>query len=76
MVVLGEPVRDTCKEVRDGLVQRTVARETLVDLTGPWLVSRAALAAALDRGGTVARAADPLQLFSAAGLAIRVVTRG
>ncbi len=76
MVVLGVPVRDTCKEVREGLVQRTVARETLVDLMGPWLISRAALAAALDQGGAVARAANPLQLFSAAGLPIRVVMRG
>ncbi len=73
---MGSPVRDTCKEVRDGLVHRTIPREMLVDLTGAWLVSRAALADALDRVGARAGVTGPLQLFSAAGLPIRVITRG
>ncbi len=74
VIAVGIPVRDTCKEVRDGLVYRTIPRETLVDLSGAWLVSRAALANALDRVG--ATATGPLQLFSTAGLPIRVITRG
>jgi 2-C-methyl-D-erythritol 4-phosphate cytidylyltransferase len=45
--VYGVPVRDTCKEVVDGLVRRTVPRESLVVARGPWVFSRQALAEAL-----------------------------
>jgi 2-C-methyl-D-erythritol 4-phosphate cytidylyltransferase len=40
---------DTVKEVVDGRVRRTVSRETLVQVTGPWVFDRAALADALAR---------------------------
>ena len=56
--------------VVDGFVRCTVPRENLVTLAGPWLVSREALRAALDRLAT-ARATDLLGLFRASGLPIR-----
>ncbi len=46
---MGVTVSDTCKEVVDGLVQRTVPRETVVDARGPWVFTREALAGALAR---------------------------
>ncbi len=69
--VAGVPVSDTCKEVVDGVVRRTVPRENLVTLTGPWLVSREALTAALGRPAT-GSPRDPLELFRASGMAIHV----
>jgi hypothetical protein len=71
--VAGLPVSDTCKEVVEGFVRRTMPRENLVTLTGPWLVSRDALTGALDRlaGGS---ARDPLELFRGSGLPIHVST--
>jgi 2-C-methyl-D-erythritol 4-phosphate cytidylyltransferase len=71
--VAGLPVSDTCKEVVEGFVRRTVPRENLVTLAGPWLVSRDALTGALDRlaGGS---ARDPLELFRGSGLSIHVST--
>lgn len=71
--VAGLAVSDTCKEVVDGLVRRTVPRENLVTLTGPWLVSREALTGALDRVGA-GSARDPLGLFRASGVPIHVST--
>lgn len=70
---VGLAVSDTCKEVVDGFVRRTVPREDLVTLTGPWLVSREALRASLDRMQT-ASARDPLELFRGSGLPINVST--
>lgn len=72
IVVRGQPVVETCKEVADGLVRRTVPRENLVILTGPWLVSRAALTQALDRPGAVG-ARDPLELLRGSRLPIHVL---
>lgn len=71
IVVAARPVSDTCKEVRAGLVIRTVPRETLVILTGPWLLSRTALVEALERPGS-AGARDPLELFRGSRLPIHV----
>jgi hypothetical protein len=71
IVVAAQPVNDTCKEVREGLVHRTVPRESLVILTGPWLVSRAALTRALD-GPATAGARDPLELFRGSRLPMHV----
>jgi 2-C-methyl-D-erythritol 4-phosphate cytidylyltransferase len=71
--VVGLAVSDTCKEVVDGLVRRTVPRENLVTLTGPWLVSAEALKAALDRIAS-GQARDPLELFRGSGLPIHVST--
>ena len=47
--VVAVPISDTVKEVVDGLVQKTVPRETLVDTRGPWLLTREALGDALAR---------------------------
>jgi len=47
--VVAVPVSDTIKEVVDGTVRRTVPRETLVQVLGPWVFDREALADALTR---------------------------
>lgn len=67
----GVRVSDTCKEVVLGRVTKTLPRENLVSLTGPWLVSRTALKTALERGGPFP-ARNPLELFRQSGLPIRV----
>ena len=41
------PMSDTVKEVVDRIVRRTVLRETVVRVTGPWVFDREALAHAL-----------------------------
>jgi 2-C-methyl-D-erythritol 4-phosphate cytidylyltransferase len=71
--VAGLPISDTCKEVVEGFVRRTVPRENLVTLTGPWVVSRDALTGALDRLAS-GSARDPLELFRSSGLPIHVST--
>jgi 2-C-methyl-D-erythritol 4-phosphate cytidylyltransferase len=76
VLAVGVPVSDTCKEVVDGLVRRTVPRETLVDLRGPWLLWRATLSQALERLGPDASPEDPLELCRLAGLRIRVFVQG
>lgn len=48
-VVRAVPVTDTCKQVVDGVVSRTLSRESLVDVRGPWLIGRQRLATALGR---------------------------
>jgi len=40
---------DTVKEVVNGRVRRTVPREGLVQVTGPWVFDREALVEALSR---------------------------
>ena len=47
--VVTVPMSDTVKEVVDGRVRRTVPRETLVQVIGPWIFDREALADALSR---------------------------
>jgi hypothetical protein len=71
LLVVGRAIGDTCKEVADGLVRRTLPRENLVYLTGPWLVSRVVLTQALERLGP-GQAEDPLELFRGSGLPIRL----
>ena len=73
VIAVALPVRDTCKEVVDGIVRRTVPRESLVEVTGPWLVTRSALEQALQRSGSRGQAPGLLELFREAGLAIRVL---
>lgn len=75
VIAVGLPVSDTCKEVVAGLVRRTVPRETLVDLKGPWLITRESFGSALGRLGADAPVEDPLQLCRAAGLSIHVMVR-
>jgi 2-C-methyl-D-erythritol 4-phosphate cytidylyltransferase len=43
------PMSDTVKEVVDGTVRRTVPRETLVQVIGPWVCDREALVDAMTR---------------------------
>jgi hypothetical protein len=47
VVVYVVPVGDTCKEVADGLVVRTVPRDSLAIARGPWVFERDALSSAL-----------------------------
>ena len=73
VVAVGQAVADTCKEVVDGRVRRTVPRDSLVNLRGPWLISRQALAEALARAAGLAPPQDLVGLCRLAGLRIRVV---
>ena len=70
--VLTLPITDTCKEVVDGLVRATVPREALVEVRGPWLITREGLADALVRAVTREDAiTDMLSLCEAAGVRVR-----
>jgi len=71
--VVALPVTDTCKEVVDGLVRRTIPRDTLVDARGPWIFRRDALMLALDRVGTAAQISNLIELCQAARLRVRVL---
>ena len=51
--VVAVPVSDTCKEVVNSMVHRTVPRDSLATISGPWVFSREALTdglARIDRG--------------------------
>ena len=68
------PMTDTVKEVVDGRVRRTVPRDALVLVTGPWVFEREALAAALDRvGGREAQVADMNDLCQVAQVRVQVL---
>lgn len=72
--VLTLPMSDTVKEVVDGIVRRTVPRETVVRVTGPWVSDREALAHALAQvaeAGT--HISDMIGLCEAARLRVRVL---
>ena len=76
MCAYGTPVTDTCKEVVAGIVRRTIPREALATLQGPWVFG----AAALDDGLRRVAGHDPeiksLPAFcEAARLQIRVLPR-
>jgi 2-C-methyl-D-erythritol 4-phosphate cytidylyltransferase len=47
VAVYGAPVADTCKEVADGLVVRTVPRDSVAIALGPWVFERDAMSSAL-----------------------------
>jgi 2-C-methyl-D-erythritol 4-phosphate cytidylyltransferase len=73
--VVGIPVRDTCKEVVDGIIQRTVPREALVDAVGPWIFSRQGLEGLLSRiQGNGERIASLADLAEAVPARVRVLT--
>jgi 2-C-methyl-D-erythritol 4-phosphate cytidylyltransferase len=74
VTVVAVPVTDTCKEVVDGLVRRTIPRDTLVDARGPWAFRREALMQALDRLGTGPDIGNLIELCRAAGLRVRALT--
>jgi 2-C-methyl-D-erythritol 4-phosphate cytidylyltransferase len=67
-------VSDTCKEVIDGLARRTVPRDSLVEVRGPWIFTREALTDGLarieGRERTITRLVD---FCEAAHLRVRVV---
>jgi hypothetical protein len=69
--VLAVPITDTCKEVTDEYVRRTVPRDTLVDARGPWMFPRELLVEALERvsGRDISTLVD---LSRAARLDVRV----
>ena len=71
ITVVAVPVTDTCKEVVDGLVRRTIPRDTLLDARGPWAFRREALMQALDRVATGADISNLIELCRAAGLRVR-----
>ena len=73
ITVVAVPVTDTCKEVVDGLVRRTIPRDTLVDARGPWAFQHEALVQALDRVGTGADISNLIELCRAARLRVRVL---
>jgi 2-C-methyl-D-erythritol 4-phosphate cytidylyltransferase len=73
VTVVAVPVTDTCKEVVDGLVRRTIPRDTLVDARGPWAFRREALMQALDNVGTGADISNLIELCRAARLRVRVL---
>jgi hypothetical protein len=72
VTVLAVPVTDTVKEVVNGIVSRTVPRETLAEAVGPWLFSRDTLAKALDRIGDNQGLESVVAICRAAGLPVRV----
>ena len=74
MGVVTVPMTDTVKEVVDGTVRRTVPRDTLVQVTGPWVFDREALTDALGRvAGREAQVADMIGLCAVARLRVRVL---
>ena len=73
--MLAVPITDTCKEVTDGHVRRTVPRDTLVDARGPWMFPREILLEALGRVSGRDRIATLIDLCRAARLDVRVVTQ-
>ena len=72
--VVAIPMSDTVKEVVDGRVRRTVPRETLVQVIGPWVFDREALVDALTRvAGAETPITDMVGLCEAAHVRVRVL---
>ena len=72
--VFAVPVSDTCKEVIDGMVRRTVPRDSLVTISGPWLFTREALTDGLAKiAGREAGTTGLMEFSEAARLKVRVV---
>jgi hypothetical protein len=72
VTVIAAPITDTCKEVVNGLVRRTVPRDTLVDARGPWMFDREELIRALDAVSTT-EVTNLVDLSRAAHLRVRVL---
>jgi 2-C-methyl-D-erythritol 4-phosphate cytidylyltransferase len=65
---------DTVKEVVDGTVRRTVPREKLVQVVGPWVFGREALADALTQlAGRETQITDMIEFCDAAYVRVRVL---
>ena len=72
--VVAIPMSDTVKEVVDGRVRRTVPRETLVQVIGPWVFDRKALVDAMTRvAGAETAITDMVGLCEAAHVRVRVL---
>ena len=68
------PMSDTVKEVVDGRVRRTVPRETLAQVTGPWVFDRQALVDAMSRvAGAETSITDMIGFCEAAHVRVRVL---
>jgi 2-C-methyl-D-erythritol 4-phosphate cytidylyltransferase len=73
--VITLPMGDTVKEVVDGKVRRTVPRDTLVKVIGPWFFDREALVDVLARvAGSEADITDMIGLCHAAHVRVRVLS--
>jgi 2-C-methyl-D-erythritol 4-phosphate cytidylyltransferase len=71
------PMSDTVKEVVDGTVRRTVPRETLVQVIGPWVFDREALVDAMTRLARAETAiTDMIGFCEAAHVNVRVLPAG
>lgn len=67
-------VSDTIKQVRDGVVVRTLARETLAELKAPWIFRREVLEGAIARARASGwRCAGALDLCRSAGIPVRIL---
>ena len=74
MGVVTLAMSDTVKEVVNGRVRRTVPRETLVQVTGPWVFDREALVETLSRlVGSEARITDMIGLCEVPRLRVRAL---
>jgi 2-C-methyl-D-erythritol 4-phosphate cytidylyltransferase len=73
VTVVAVPVTDTCKEVVDGLVRRTIPRDAIVDARGPWTFPREILLKALESVGTGEEINNLIELCQAARLRVRVL---
>jgi hypothetical protein len=73
VTVLAWRITDTCKEVIDGIVRRTVPRDTLVDAGGPWMFRRGELARALHAVGSGGDVSNLVDLCRIARLRVRVL---
>ena len=72
--VVAIPMSDTVKEVIGGRVRRTVPRETLVQVVGPWVFDREALADVMTRvAGAETSISDMIGLCEAAHFHVRVL---
>ncbi len=74
VAVVAQAVSDTYKEIAKERVRRTVPRDQLLQLLGPWIFERTALEQALDgsrRRGFADQ--DELVLCQKAGLAVRLL---
>ena len=74
MGVVTLPMSDTVKEVVNGRVRRTVPREGLVQVIGPWVFDREALVEALSHvAGSEARITDMAGLSDVAQMRVRAL---
>jgi 2-C-methyl-D-erythritol 4-phosphate cytidylyltransferase len=65
---------DTVKEVVNGRVRRTVPREALVQVIGPWVFDREALVDAMTRlAGAKTAITDMIGFCEAAHVSVRVL---